>query len=178
MNYCPNLERDLNPTRRYSMFGGRSFLVHSCWCTRNMNGGENNTYAQFDASGGAGRFNVLHLDVKFLRLARVGAVVVVATSMLLPLLSITTILGFPPTPPRGRSGRSCIRHSPTHYACSCSHHLPPAQHTRLTSPRCTSLEVKLLLFVSCAISAVPGCTSSLLLSLLYLAGGPCQEQWS
>ena len=67
---------------------------------------QDNTYAQFDTSGGVGRFNVLHLDVKFLRLARCGAIVVAATSLLLPLLSITTIFGLPPTPtpaplPRG-----------------------------------------------------------------------------
>ena len=53
----------------------------------------NQAYAQFERNGSSG-FNVLHLDdVKFVKFARSGAVVVAVSSLLFPLLSPTSILG-------------------------------------------------------------------------------------
>lgn len=50
-------------------------------------------YSQFERNDRSG-FNVLHLDdVKFVKIARSGAVVVAVSSLLFPLLSLTSIIG-------------------------------------------------------------------------------------
>ena len=54
---------------------------------------DSQAYSQFERNDSAG-FNLLHLDdIKFVRFARSGAVLVAISSLLLPLLSFASILG-------------------------------------------------------------------------------------
>ena len=72
-------------TREYSRWG-ETLFAHAKMDS-------NQAYAQFERNGSSG-FNVLHLDdVKFVKFARSGAVVVAVSSLLFPLLSPGSILG-------------------------------------------------------------------------------------